>query len=109
VGEGCGAIDEEDHIVDIAVPPVLAGFVGLDEWVMHCSVMGGRVSVRRVVAASDVTARHAHPKVDPLAADAHAVFASRAARRDVGYLIEVTTGLAHLALPLGCCDDDSLG
>ena len=37
--------------------------------------MGGGVLVGRVVAAADMSARHAHAQVDPLPTDADAVFA----------------------------------
>jgi len=65
----------------------------MDERVVLRTEMRGGVPVRGIVAAADVAARHAHPQVHPLAADAQAVFASFAARRDVGDLVEV--GAAH--------------
>ena len=39
-----------------------------------------RVAVRRAVAAADVPARHAHPEMNPVAADLQAVFAAVGAR-----------------------------
>src|SRR5438445_12439175 len=88
-------VDEEVKIVHVAVPPVLTGFVGLDDRMMLCGEVGGGVAVRRVVATADVTARHAHAEVHPAAADAQAVLAPLAARRDIGDLVEVTAVFAH--------------
>src|SRR5438874_6219837 len=61
-------VDGEEEIVDVAVPPVLTWFVGLDEWVVLRTEMGGGVAVRRVVTAADVATGHAHPQVHPLTA-----------------------------------------
>src|SRR3954454_12428338 len=90
-------VDEEDEVVEIAEPPVLTGFVGLDDRMALGGEVSGGVPIWRVVATADVTARHAHPQVDPLAADAQAVLAALAARRDIGDLIEVTTRVGHFA------------
>jgi hypothetical protein len=38
--------------------------------------VGGGLSVRRVVAPTDVPATHAHPQMDPLATGAQVTFAS---------------------------------
>ena len=48
-----------------------------------------RVPVRRIVAAADVTADHAEPEVDPLRANAQAVFAAVGAWGDFADLIEM--------------------
>ena len=42
-----------------------------------------------------MAARHAHAQVEPLTADAQAVLAPFAARRDLGDLVQVAAGLAH--------------
>src|SRR5262245_53128694 len=85
------AVEEEREVVDVAIPPVLARLVGLDDRVMHRVEVRGRVPVRRLVAASDVAANHAQAEVHPLTADSQAVLASPAARCDVLDLVEVTT------------------
>jgi hypothetical protein len=84
------AVEREIEIVDVAVPPILAWFVGLDYRVVLRTEVRGGVPVRRVVAAADVATGHAHPQVYPVTANAQAVLATDAARRDVGDLVEVT-------------------
>src|SRR5438477_3754887 len=94
------AFDEEGEIVEIAEPPVLSGFVGLDYRVVLVGEVGGSVAVGRVVATADMTARHAHPEVHPAPADAQAVLAALAAGRHIGDLVEVTAGgVGHCVLP----------
>src|SRR3954454_21265531 len=51
--------------------------------------MSGRMPARRVVAAAHVTARLAHPQVDPVATDPQAVLAALGAGLDVGDGLEV--------------------
>jgi hypothetical protein len=53
------------HVVDVAPSPVLARLEGLDNWMAGLLVMGGRVTVGRRVAASDVPASQAEPQVYP--------------------------------------------
>jgi hypothetical protein len=53
------------HVVDVAPSPVLARLEGLDNWMAGFLVMGGRVTVRRRVAASDVPADQAEPQMYP--------------------------------------------
>src|SRR5207248_10921852 len=66
--------DLEEELVRVAPPPVLARLVGADQRVIVVSVVvPGGVAVRRVVAAADVAAAHAHPQVNPAPAHAHAV------------------------------------
>src|SRR4051812_42238662 len=83
------AVDCEGHVVDVAVPPVLAWFVALDERVAGLVEVRGGVAVGRVVAATHVAAHHAHPQVHPPTADSEAVLAAFAARLHVGDLVEV--------------------
>jgi len=70
VRERLRAVDLEREIVDVAVPPVLTGLVGLDDRVIRRVKVRGRMPVGRLVTAADVTARFAQPQVDPLSADA---------------------------------------
>jgi hypothetical protein len=91
-------VDEEGDVVEIAEPPVLAGFEGLDDRVVGHGEVSGGVTVGGVVATADVAAGHAHPQMNPAAADAQAVLATVAAGRDIGDLIEVTTSVGHSAL-----------
>src|SRR5215207_2442316 len=95
MGEQRRAVEQEREVVDVAVPPVLAGLVGLDDGVASGTEVAGGVTVGGVVAAADVTAGHAHAQVHPLAADAQAVLAALAARRHVGDLVEMAAGLVH--------------
>ena len=55
MGELRGVVDEEHEVVGVAVPPVLARFVRLDERMVIGAEVGRRVAVGRAVAA----ARHA--------------------------------------------------
>jgi hypothetical protein len=80
-------LDEEDDVVRVAKPPVLARFVGLDDRV---------VTVGRAITATDVATGHAHPQMDPPAADAQTVRAPVAARLDIGDLVEMTAGIDHV-------------
>ena len=54
--------------------------------------------VRRIVATADVPARHAHPKVDPFAADPQAIFAAVSAGLDVADPIAVGARGGHAAI-----------
>jgi MarR family len=87
------AVNDEREVVDVAVPPVLSRLIGLDEGVVGAVEVGGGVPVTGVVTAADVAAGHAHPQVDPPAADAQAVFAAVAARCDLGASL---SRLSHL-------------
>src|SRR5207253_976624 len=95
VGERGAALDLEAEVVDVAVPPVLARLVGLDDRVVLVVEMGGGVAMRRVVTAADVTARHAHAQVHPPAADAEAVLAPVARGRDIRHLVQMAAVLVH--------------
>src|SRR5437867_9355728 len=59
-----GLLDEE--VVRVAVTPALAGFEGADDRMRRRAEVLRGVLVRRVVAAADVSAFEAQPKVDPL-------------------------------------------
>ena len=103
VGEGGGTVDEEAHPVDVAEPPVLLRLVRLDDRVpVRLEVRRG-VAVRRVVAAADVAAGHAHPQVHPLPTGAKTVLAPVTAWSDVAHLVEVSApvdcGHAETVIP----------
>src|SRR4051812_13350665 len=83
------AVEHEGKVVHVAVPPVLAGLVRLDQWVLFGVVVRGGVAIRRVVAAADMAAVHAHAQVHPLPTDPQAVLAAGAARLDVAYVVEM--------------------
>ena len=48
MGEGGSAVDLERQVVDVAVPPVLARFVGLDDRMACGTEVGGGVAVREL-------------------------------------------------------------
>ena len=60
--------------------------------------MSRGMAVRRVVAAADMTARHAQAEVHPPATHAKAVLAAVTARRDLCDLVQMRAGLGHGAL-----------
>ena len=66
--------------VEVAIGPVLAGLEGFDDGVARLMKVGGRVPIRRVVAAAYVTAVHAEPKVHPLRAGFETLLAAWPAR-----------------------------
>jgi hypothetical protein len=55
-----------EHVVLVAVHPVLSGFKRLDDVMTGLMMMLGRMSVLRVVAAPDVTAETTQSQVDPI-------------------------------------------
>ena len=55
----------QNAIVRVAVRPGLPDLGGRDDRVPGRAMVGGGVSVRRVVAACDVSARQADPQMDP--------------------------------------------
>src|SRR2546426_75545 len=88
------------EIVDEAVRPLLVGLERLDGRVPGLVEVLGRVLVRRVVAAADVTANHAEPEVDPLVSRLEAFLAASAARLDrvaarSGELLQMRTDFCH--------------
>ena len=101
VSERWCAVEGEREIVLVAVPPVFARFVRLDDRMALRMEVRGRVAIRRVVAAAHVTAGHAQPQVQPSPADAQAVLAPFATRRDVDDLVEVSARLSHRVLLSG--------
>ena len=94
-----------DHqIVDIAVHPILAGLVRLDDRVLRAVEVLRRVLVGRRVAAADVSAGHAKPQVDPFLSGVQAFLAAVTARLD-GFaallveFLEVSAGIFHEGPP----------
>jgi hypothetical protein len=80
----------EEKVVRIAIEPILSGFEGSDQWMVCAPKVLGGVPVGGVVAASDVTARLAHPKVDPLGTThLQALLAAGPAGGDLADLVEV--------------------
>lgn len=84
-------------VVGPAVPP---GFAGLEAANQHVVGVFGEVApgvtVRRLVAASDVAARHAHPQVDPARADLQAFLAPGAIGHHLGRRIrDVSAVFVH--------------
>ena len=55
----------------------------------------GGMAVRRLVAATDVTALHAKPEVHPATAHAQTVLATLARRRDFGDQVQMCAGIGH--------------
>src|SRR5712691_8441238 len=72
----------QQFVIEIAPAPGFAGLDRPDDGVTAALMMGSRVPVPRVVAAADVTARHAYPQVNPHHSDAQAVLAAGGARTD---------------------------
>src|SRR5690349_9117753 len=69
-------LEHEGHVVGVAVRPVLAGLDRRhDRMTTRTDVLGG-VAIGRGVAAADVAAGAAHPKVDPRGADRQAILAA---------------------------------
>src|SRR5438128_3090194 len=61
-----GVVSKVDHhLVDKAPSPTFRRVVTLDDGVLRCVEMLGRVAVRRLVATTNVTAGSAEPKVKP--------------------------------------------
>jgi hypothetical protein len=79
------ALQVERHLIEVAVPPVLPGFVRPDEPMVSGLEVRGGVSTRRVVATTDVPADLAEPQVHPIVkALCQTVLASVGAREGWG-------------------------
>ena len=85
----------EGQVVDITPIPVFTRLEGLDERMTGRVVMGGRVPIRRRVAAPNVSAGRASPKMNPPAAHEEAFDAAVATRLDVCYSIQMAARLSH--------------
>ena len=100
MGERRGAGHFEHELVDVAPPPILTWFVGLDERVAARMEVCSGVPIRRAVTTADVTAGHAHPQVHPLPVVVQTVLAPFAARGDVAGLVEMRAivTLGHMTI-----------
>jgi hypothetical protein len=85
-------------LVDIAPCPVFAGLERLNEWMTARSKMSPGMASRRGVAAADVTACQAEPKMNPPAARPQAFFAAACVGSNRLHLIQMRTliGLVDL-------------
>ena len=63
-------------LVDVAPSPVFARFDGSDDGMSHGAKMLRRVFVLRRIAATDVTADHAEPEMNPHVSHLQAFFAA---------------------------------
>src|SRR5690349_7373390 len=97
-------VDDESDLVEVAPAPVLARLERADDRVLGRALMGGRVAVRRVVAATDVPALQADAEVQPLAPDAQAVLAAGDLRGQLAELdlVEVRADGHACTMPSGC-------
>jgi hypothetical protein len=87
------------HLVDVAPAPVFSRLEGLDNRVVGRVEMLRRVLVLRGVAASDMPANQALAQVNPAIASFQTVLTAIRARRDLSYLIQMTTLYCHVFLP----------
>ena len=79
----------EHEVVDIAVTPCLARLEGAHHRMTRRMEMLGGVAVGRVVAASDVAADEAHPKVHPACTDRETFLAPASGGRDISDELQV--------------------
>src|SRR5205807_5634417 len=75
--------DQHPDLVGVAPAPVLARLERVDQLVAARVVVGGRVPVRRVVAAADVAALQADAQVQPGVAGLQALLAAGDAFRQL--------------------------
>ena len=68
--------DDEGDLVDVAPAPVLARLGRTRNWMVVRRSVTARMPIRRRVAATDLPAAHAHPKMHPRAADLQALLAA---------------------------------
>lgn len=89
-------VELEGELVDVAPQPFLTRLVALHDGMSGRSEMCGRMSVRRAVAATDVAAFGAPPKVQPARSDRQTVLAPRAVRAVDDDRVEVAAcAVAH--------------
>ena len=86
------ASHSENDLIDIAPPPVLSGFEGLDERMPRGEKMLGCVPVLRVIATTDMSACQAQSKVHPLVARLQTLLAALPRRSHLAYLIQMPAG-----------------
>jgi hypothetical protein len=75
----------EGGVIGPAIPPGLAGLEATNQHVLRMlAVVSSGVTIRGLIAATDVTASDAHTKVNPSRSDLDALFAARAGRHGLG-------------------------
>lgn len=87
------------YLVNIAPAPIFAWLEGLNDRVIGCVEMLRRMLVLRGVTAANVPANQAFAQVNPAIASFQTVLTAIGARRDLLYLIKMTTLLCHISLP----------
>ena len=89
VGGRARALEFEPELIRIAPEPLLTGFERADERMLRGAEVFGRVPTRRIIAAADVSAGLAHPKVDPGAASFQALHTAVATWGYIADLVQV--------------------
>jgi hypothetical protein len=87
------SVDED--FIHIAPEPVLAGFEGLDDWVLGFLEVLSGVFAGGGIAAADVAAGEANAQMNPLAAGFQTFLAALAAGLYFLNLVQMGTGLFH--------------
>src|SRR5690348_25046 len=83
------AAGSENDLIDVAPPPVLSGFDGLDERMPRGVKMLGCVAVLRVIATADMSACQAQSKVHPPVAGLQTLLAALSRRSHLAHLIQM--------------------
>ena len=81
------ALEFDEEFIRITPEPLLTGFERADERMLRRAEVFGRVPTRRIVAAADVSAGLAHPKVDPRAARFQALQTAVATQGNIADLV----------------------
>ena len=93
----------EEEIVEIAPAPVLTWLEASDDRVLRRVEMFCRVLVRRIIAATDMTAFHAQSEMHPPRTGGETLFtALRRVRRICLYMVEMRALLGHCSLLCEC-------
>ncbi len=79
--------------INVAPPPSLRGVISLNDWMSGFFEMRAGMLERRVIAAANVTAGSAQPKMHPRAAHLEAFFITQGAWHDITDRIRMVTGL----------------
>jgi len=87
----------EHQFIYITPAPLFARLKRLDDWMGSLTKMLRSMTVRRGIAAPNMTACHAESQVDPLTTDAQTVLTAARARYHVPYLIKMCAFHGHLA------------
>jgi hypothetical protein len=73
----------EHHFVNVTPTPPFRRIIAFDDRVLGCAKMFGRVSIWRLIAATDMPAGAANTKMQPAVTQLQAFFASQSARKHV--------------------------